>query len=281
MGSPANPPSLDSLVGMPTRLTESEFRKLAELVYRVCGIHLRDGKQDLVKARLGRRLRALGLSSFTEYCAHLEADTSGAELAELVDLITTNKTQFFRDSAHFEFLKRRIQDGWPAGSRLRFWCAGCSTGAEPYSLAMILEEALGDLSGRDLRILATDICRPVLEQAATGEYAAADLAEVPAPLLQRYFTPIDEGVWRVQDRIRKVVTFARLNLIEHWPMRGPFQAVFCRNVMIYFDRPTREELVNRFWRLLDEGGFLFVGFSESLTGLQHRFRYVQPAVYIK
>jgi chemotaxis protein methyltransferase CheR len=283
MGSTANPPCLETLVGVPVRLTEAEFRHLAELVYRVCGIHLRDGKQDLVKARLGRRLRALGLTSFSEYFTYLQNDPSGTELAEMVDLITTNKTQFFRDAAHFDFLHRRLEEGWPAGSRLRFWCAGCSTGAEPYTLAMVLAETLGDLAGRDLRILATDICRPVLEQAASGEYAAADLADVPPSLVDRYFTCTNrqEGLWRVKDRLRKVITFARLNLIESWPMRGPFQAVFCRNVMIYFDRPTREELVNRFWQLLDKGGFLFVGFSESLTGLRHRFEYVQPAVYRK
>lgn len=275
------PPNRDCLAGMSGRLSDAEFRRASELVYRTCGIALKDGKQDLVKARLGRRLRILGLSNFKEYFDYVESDRHGSELAEMLDLITTHKTQFFRDNQHFECLRRLLAEGWPGQTSLRFWYAGCSTGEEPYSLAMVLAEALPDLDRRDVRILATDLCRPALEQAETGGYAGSEICGLPSDLRGRYFSPLGGETWVIKDRVRKLVTFGRLNLIGRWPMRGPFHAVFCRNVMIYFDRPTRESLIQRFWNLLDHGGFLFVGFSESLTGLQHRFKYVQPAVYRK
>ncbi|MFZ0430496.1 MAG: protein-glutamate O-methyltransferase CheR [Acidobacteriota bacterium] len=263
-------------------LTEREFDRVSRLIYRACGIHLKEGKQDLVKARLGRRLRALGLESFDEYFDRVEEEPSGHELAEMVDLLTTNKTEFFRDPVHFEFIRREILTRYTnVDERLRFWCAGCSYGQEPYSLAVILSESFRDLNRRDCKILATDICRPALSWAVEGKYAESEMEGMSGTYRSRYFPVSEPGYLQASPGLRKLILFARLNLIESWPMKGPFQLIMCRNVMIYFDRKTREELIGRFWRLLSPGGFLMVGLSESLTGMKHDFKYVQPAVYCR
>ncbi len=262
-------------------LSAAEFSRVARLIYKTCGIHLKEGKQDLVKARLGRRLRTLALGSFDEYFDLVENDATGVELAEMVDLLTTNKTEFFRDSAHFEFIRREILPWCSDLERVRFWSAGCSTGQEPYSLAIVVREFFRDLSRRDCRILATDICRPALDRALEGKFAEADTEGLPSEYRSRYFSKTDGGSIRVGPALSGLIHFARLNLMEKWPMRGPFQLIMCRNVMIYFDRETRGELVGKFSNLLGPGGCLMVGLSESLTGLSHTLKYVQPAVYRK
>lgn len=263
-------------------LSERDFARVSHLIYRICGIHLKDGKQDLVKARLGRRLRSLGLATFEEYFDLVEGDASGLELAEMVDLLTTNKTEFFRDPVHFEFTRREILPLCKRlDTRIRFWCAGCSTGQEPYSLAVVAKEFFGDLARRDFKILATDICRPALNCAREGKFAETDMDGMPAELRAQYFPRTEPGFVQATSALRELIHCARLNLMERWPMKGPFQLIMCRNVMIYFDRTTREELVTRFWNLLSPGGYLMVGLSESLTGMRHQFKYVQPAVYRK
>ena len=271
-------------------LSPAEFREVARLAFEVAGLQLRDGKENLVRSRLARRLRALGLPTFGAYLAHVREDASRRELAEMVDLLTTNKTDFFREPAHFAYLRDTVLAQHPVGSPLRVWSAGCSTGEEPYTLAMVVREALPDLDRRDVRILATDISRRVLTQARAGVYAPAAMAGVPEALRRRHFARVvspreasgrDAGApaWQVVEPVRRLVAFAALNLMGPWPMSGPFDAIFCRNVMIYFDKPTQQGLVDRFRELLAPGGHLFVGHAESLSGLSHRFRFVQPAVY--
>ncbi|MEJ2146099.1 MAG: CheR family methyltransferase [Acidobacteriota bacterium] len=263
-------------------MSNEEFERVSHLVYRICGIHLKEGKQDLVKARLGRRLRALGLTTFQRYFDLVEGDASGVELAEMVDLLTTNKTEFFRDLVHFEFAKREILPRCSQrDARIRLWCAGCSTGQEPYSLAIVVKEFFRDLHARDIKILATDICRPALNSALAGEYAEVEMEGMPVEFRTRYFPRTERGSVQAAPVLRELIHFARLNLMDRWPMKGPFQLIMCRNVMIYFDRVTREDLVDRFWNLLSPGGYLMVGLSESLTGIRHQFKYVQPAVYRK
>jgi chemotaxis protein methyltransferase CheR len=201
-----------------------------------------------------------------------------------VDAISTNKTSFFRESAHFDYLRLHVLPELLASGRpLRFWSAGCSSGEEPYSLAILLHEMASDLDRRDVRILATDISTAMLARARAGVYDTAALADLPDAALRRYFVraPGATERHRVGPRVASVVRFARLNLIGEWPMRGPFDVIFCRNVMIYFDRPTQARLVRRFHELLAPHGQLLVGHSESLTSLEHRFRYVQPAVYAR
>jgi chemotaxis protein methyltransferase CheR len=259
-------------------LSEAQFGEISRTVYDVAGIRLRPGKEGLVRSRLARRLRALGAGSYGEYLARVRADATGRELAEMVDALTTNKTSFFREPAHFDYLRERVLPALPAREPLRMWSAGCSTGEEPYSLAMVLRESLPDLARRDVRLLATDISSRVLAPARAGRYADAAVADVPPELLRRHFLRAG-GAWEVAPAVRSLVTFARLNLMAVWPMRGPFEAIFCRNVMIYFDKPTQQELVARFHALLAPGGHLFVGHAESLSGIAHGFSYVQPAVY--
>lgn len=279
------PQNLDELTAglRGPRLTQSQFVRLSRLVHDLSGIKLRDGKQELVKARLTKRLKALNISDFEGYLQFLEADKSRRELANMIDLISTNKTHFFRERDHFDYFQKCLLPQFKTTSLpLRIWSAGCSFGQEAYSLAILIRESMLDLARRDIKILATDISRPVLAKARQGIYEESDVAEVPPPLRRRHFRRLDSASprrYQIVDAVRDMVRFARLNLISAWPMKGPFQAIFCRNVMIYFDKPTQEELVQRFWQLLAPGGHFFVGHSESLTGLSHAFHYVQPAVY--
>ena len=265
------------------RLSRANFAEIGRLLREVAGIRLPPGKESLVQARLSKRIRALALDGFDAYLARVAADRSGAERALLVDLLTTNKTHFFREPQHFDFLREHVLPRLAAAHAPRFWSAGCSSGEEPYTLAMLLHDELPERQWREARILATDISARVLERARAGVYTAAQLADVPPAQLQRHFAraPEPAGAWRVHEHLRAPIRFARLNLMETWPMRGPFDVIFCRNVMIYFERATQERLVNRYWELLAPGGHLFVGHSESLSSLAHRFRYVQPAVYVK
>jgi len=266
-------------------LTSAQFDTIRSFLYETCGIKLAEGKESLVKSRLMRHIRLLGLSGFDEYLDHLESDSANGERIALIDALTTNKTSFFREYAHFTFLRERIL---PPLLRekpgLRIWSAGCSTGEEPYSIAMELLKAIPDLAYRDVRILATDISTRVLKTAQEGAYGQDEVRDIPASQLQKYFTcsgAKNARVYRVKEILRKLVRFAPLNLMGNWPMKGPFDVIFCRNVMIYFEKPTQQWLVQRFWRLLESGGYLLVGHSESLTASAHKFRYVQPATYLK
>ncbi|MDZ7260505.1 MAG: protein-glutamate O-methyltransferase [candidate division KSB1 bacterium] len=267
------------------KLSQAQFEKISQLVYQLCGINLHQGKEELVKARLMKRLRALGLGSFEQYLKYLKHDTTGQELALMIDALTTNKTSFFREPQHFDYLRRQIVPRLRMeGRKIRFWSAGCSSGEEPFSLAILLREEIPDIDRRDVRILATDISTRMLALARQAVYEENTLWDVPMPLLQKYFTPVRDKpprTYRVNDNVRAIVRLARLNLIDAWPMKGPFDVIFCRNVMIYFDKDIRQQLIQRFYELLRPGGHLFVGHSESLTVLSHRLRYVQPAVYLK
>lgn len=266
-------------------LTDEQFRRISRLLHRACGIALHEGKENLVRARLLRRLRVLGLPSFEAYLHHLDADVDGVELRMLIDVLSTNKTHFFRDAAHFDYLRRAVLSSPSRGGLpLRVWSAGCSSGEEPYTIAIVLREALPDVDRRDVRVLGTDVSTRMLAHAKTAIYGPETLQELPPGLLVRYFHRLDDGGddelrYQVRDAARRMVALARLNLLADWPMRGPFDAVFCRNVMIYFDLPTRQRLVERFAALLRPGGHLFLGSSESLSGFDHALRYVEPAVY--
>jgi chemotaxis protein methyltransferase CheR len=275
-------PAPTSGVFAECELTPTQFTRITTLLYDHAGIRMREGKEGLVRARLAKRLRRLGLPDFDAYLEFVESEPDRREFAEMIDALTTNKTSFLRESAHFDFLRDQI---FPTLSGpIRIWSAGCSSGEEPYTLAMLLNEAFDAPALRDTRILATDISHRVLATAKAGQYPVDVMSDVPAPWLQRYWTRKRDGardVYEAQPVLKKLVHFAKLNLMEKWPMQGPFDAILCRNVMIYFDKGTQQRLVERYHALLKPGGHLFVGHSESLTGLSHRFRYVQPAVYVK
>lgn len=268
-------------------LGDRDFEKIRTLVYDLCGINLHDGKRELVKARLGKRLREGNFKSFGDYYRYVTTPEGKEELLSMIDAISTNLTYFFREEKHFHRLRsiipQLLQRGGERRNRLRFWSAGCSTGEEPYSLAITIAECLGD-RGCDVKILATDISTRVLSKAVSGIYPQEKIERVPRELLRRYFqygTGKMEGLYRVKEGIRNFVDFRRFNLMDTPPSDFRFDVIFCRNVMIYFDKPTQNELANRFYRCLSEGGYLFIGHSESLTGMKHPFQYVEPSVYRK
>ena len=278
---------MTTLVGELAEITEAQFHQISRQVKELCGINLHVGKKELVKARLGKRLRVLGLCSYGEYIAHLQSDSTGDELTAMLDVISTNQTNFFREPDHFEYLANRIlaskaDNGKPR--RLRIWSAGCSSGEEPYSIAITVREALPNVQLWDVRILATDLSTRMLKQARRGAYTREHLETVPPLLRSKHFTTIKtdtERLHRVSAALRGMVHFSRLNLMDAWPMRGPFDVIFCRNVMIYFEKSMQARLVGQFRDLLAPGGTLFIGHSESLTGVRHQFQYVQPTVYEK
>ncbi|MCK4625134.1 MAG: protein-glutamate O-methyltransferase [Phycisphaerae bacterium] len=280
-----------SAVLQSTELTESQFGEIRALVKNTCGISLGDEKMQLVKARLNKRLRKLSLADYDEYINFLRRDRTGNELTAMLDAISTNLTSFFREADHFDYLeqgilKRKIAEAANEKSpkRLRVWSAGCSSGEEPYSIAIVACSSVPNLKSWDAAVLATDLSTRMLERATNGVYSAERVKTVNPQLRSRYFECIQtrpDRLYRVNNTLRSFVHFSRLNLMGDWPMRGPFDVIFCRNVMIYFDKATQTRLVERFWELLAPRGTLFIGHSESLTSLKHRFKYVQPTVYEK
>ncbi len=275
---------------MQVELTERDFRNFSELIYEKCGINLHQGKRELLKARLAKVLRKSSFDSVTEYYHYLMNDTSGDAFIPLLDVISTNLTAFLREPRHFEFLGDTVvpelfgDSGQNGSGDIQVWCAGCSSGEEAYSIAMTLLEALPQPRHRDLHILATDISTRMLSTADRGVYDASRMEKVPYPLRRQYFQKgVNRwsGYYRVKPPVRARIRFQRLNFIEPFSFPKPFDVVFCRNVMIYFDKTTQEDLVNRFYQVLKSPGYLFIGHSESLTGVRHRFRYVRPSVYRK
>jgi len=268
---------------LTAELNNRQFQEISRLVYQKCGISLKSGKEALVRARLMKRLRALEIPSIKAYMELISSDQGQAEIHTLIDVMTTNKTSFFRESAHFDYLSQVILPELDQ-QRLRFWSAACSSGEEPYTLAMVLRENIAAIDKKDVLILSTDISNRMLETAREGIYSQERMADIPQPLIQRYFERCSNGLgksYRVGPALRKLVRLAPLNLMQPWPMKGPFNVIFCRNVMIYFDRPTQQQLVNRFYDLLMPGGYLFVGHSEGLSGVRHDFQYMKPATYRK
>ena len=263
-------------------LTPSEFEKIRRMAYETCGLDLKPGKQALVAARLGKYLRNASFRTFEEYCRHVEQDTTGEALTAMMDALTTNYTSFFREPAHFEFLGRiwpelRGRDG------LQLWSAACATGEEPYSIAMTLLELSGAASPPP-RLLATDISTRALAVAQDGIYGAEKLQPVRRDWFAKYFLRGEgprKGCYQVTPAVRSAVEFRRFNLIESPLPAGAFQVVFCRNVMIYFDKPTQERVIKRLAQTIEPGGYLFIGHAESLAGIDHPFSYVRPAIYRK
>lgn len=272
-------------------ISDQEFHLFQGLVKSCTGIALSEQKRHLICSRLGKRLRALGLTSFGAYYDHLSAGTDQAELEQFVNAITTNKTDFYRERRHFEFLEQEIVPALKARAartgerRIRIWSAGCSSGEEPYTIAITLRETIANLLAWDVRILASDIDTAVLGQAAQAIYQDERVAEIPKPLLKRYFlkgTGLQAGFVQVSPEIRNLVAFRRINLLEEsWPIRTLFDCIFCRNVIIYFDKPTQGCLMERFATFLKDDGYLFLGHSESLIGVSDQFTLLRNTIYRK
>lgn len=248
--------------------TERELTTIARLLYDSAGIVLAQGKASMVQARLSKRMRSLGLGDFASYLALFEGAGSAEELRYLISALTTNVTQFFRESHHFETLRTQalppLIERARRGSRVRLWSAGCSNGQEPYTIAMELAALAPDLDKLDIRLLATDIDPQMVERGRDGYYEDAALAAVPAALRKKYVRD-EAGGGRICDTLRRLVSFRELNLHGDWPMKGRFDVIFCRNVVIYFDAPSQDRLWRRFEAALADGGWLFVGHSERVT----------------
>jgi chemotaxis protein methyltransferase CheR len=270
-------------------MLDRDYEFIRGLVYTHSRINLGADKKELVSARLGKRLRATGLTTITDYCRHLQGPRATEELPHLIDVISTNHTYFFREIAHFDFLTQTILPElmaarqaarWP---RLNIWSAACSSGEEPYTIALVMEQFFGRQATWPWQLDATDISNPVLAKAREGAYKSEALEKIPPAQLRAFFQEgagALAGTFRVKPALQQNIRFRQLNLLgPSLPFSEPFQIIFCRNVMIYFDRATQEELVARLSRLLVPGGYLLVGHSESLTGIKHSMESVRPAVY--
>jgi chemotaxis protein methyltransferase CheR len=274
-------------------LTDAEYQTIANFVHKASGINLLDGKKELVRARLTKRISQLGMPNFKSYFQHVMGDKSGDELVFLLDALATNLTSFWREPQHFDFMAKTFLPELEAhrrrpgggGPRLRIWSAACSSGEEPYTIAMVvLEKSQYFANGGDFRILATDLSTKVLNIAKRGQYGAEAVKTIPPTASGRFLErqEADKGhIYAVKPEVRRLISFRRFNLMDPMPYKGPMDLIFCRNVMIYFDRETIARLVDRFHKLLEIGGYLFIGHSESLSGLTHKFKYVAPCIYRK
>lgn len=270
-------------------LTNREYELLRNLIYKTSGIHLGDKKQSLVAGRLFKIIRQNGFTNFKQYYDYIISDKSGKALNTLINRISTNHTFFYRENDHFGYfskqvlpelknmLEKKIYDS------LRFWSAGCASGEEAYTLAMLVMEFFGDqLKKWKVRILATDISETALRKAMSGIYKQDNVNRLPSHLKFKYFKSIGNREWQVIDEVKKLVLFRRLNLIQTiYPFKRKFHSIFCRNVMIYFDPPTRKCLITRLHRFMEPESYLFIGHSENLSNYQSLFQPVHPAIYKK
>ncbi|MEL6301575.1 MAG: protein-glutamate O-methyltransferase CheR [Pseudomonadota bacterium] len=270
------------------QLSEQQFSYVLQLIYQLTGIAMTAAKRQLVERRIASRMSALKVANFEDYAALLKlGDPTEVEL--FTNAVTTNLTAFFRENHHFEFLREQllpqfVRHRHESGKRLRIWSAGCSTGEEAYSIAMTLREVIGDIESWDAKVLCTDIDSQVVDIAKRGVYAAERIEGMPEAQVRRWFqrgTGAMADKVRVKPALQKILTFQRLNLMQEWPFSGQFEVIFCRNVMIYFDKPTQERLVERFAHHLAPGGHLIVGHSESLVRNTTQFELLGRTIYRK
>ena len=270
---------------MNAAITDKEFALFKSLIYQQVGITLDTPKKTLLVSRLGKRLRELGLPTYQAYYDCLSGKGGEEELTKLLDLISTNKTDFFREPVHFDFLREHILPQAQAVKTLKIWSSASSSGEEPYTIAMTLFDAISDMSRWDIKILASDISTRVLAKAASGVYEEERVSQLPQDLIRRFFLRgqgIQSGKLKVRPHVAQLVNFRRINLMDPtYPIRSALDVIFCRNVMIYFDRPTQARLMEKFFRYLRPGGYLFIGHSESLQWIEHQFTYLRPTIYQK
>jgi chemotaxis protein methyltransferase CheR len=266
-------------------MLDSEFRFIADMVYQRSRIVISPHKRPMLQGRLAKRLRALQLRNVSDYIGLLKTDAGEAELSEMLNAVTTNVTAFFREVHHFRHLANVVLPELLAlGGRqrkLRIWSAGCSTGQEPYSIAMTMHSALQGRASPDLKILATDLDTNVLAHARAGRYRADQATGIPPKLRANYVRAADDQHLQIDPRLQALISFKPLNLMESWPMRGSFDVVFCRNVVIYFDKPTQARLFERIATIMAPSGWLYIGHSESLFNVTDRFQLVGKTTYRK
>jgi len=277
---------MNILINSMPQITNQEFEIFRKIIYDECGIKLTEVKKALVQARLMKRLRKLNISGYMEYHTYL-MDHYDDELINLINAITTNKTDFFREPKHFDFLNEVVfpQFEREGKKKIRIWSAGCSTGEEPYSLAITIAEYYQNKSLPDIKILSTDIDTNVLQQGEDGNYSVDVLSNVDRKIVKKYFlkgTGSNEDFFSANENIKRFVFFRRLNLLDDaFPMKGEFDVIFCRNVVIYFDKQTRQNLFVKFHKYLNCKGCFFAGHSETLTGINDKFRLIGNTIYRK
>lgn len=262
---------------------DKEFQFLAKLVYQRVGIVLKEHKRTMVYSRLVRRLRALKLTSFKAYCDFLQRPEGDAEMGDLVNAITTNLTAFFREPHHFDHLRDEvlmpIAKNPPADRRVRIWSCAASSGAEPYSIAMTVREVFGAANGWDIKILATDIDTNMLNTGERGIYEPHLVEKIPAKLREKYVRNLSDGRVEMKDSLKSLLSFKQLNLLSDFPFKGPMDVVFCRNVVIYFDKPTQKILFEKVANKMAPRGHLYIGHSENLFNVSDRFESLGRTVY--
>lgn len=270
---------------MEYTITPKEYEQFRTLIYQESGISLNDNKQTLLVSRLSKRLRTLKLDSFQAYYDLIAGQTDSDEFTLLLDLVSTNKTDFFREPKHFDFLREAILPTLGSTRSIRIWSAASSSGEEPYTIAMTLYDAVPDPEQWNFKILASDISTRMLARAASGVYEEDRVRALPKEIVERHFLKgvgDRAGMVKIKPHLAQMVRFRRINLMDDaYPINAPLDLVFCRNVMIYFDRPTQAQLVTKFYRYLKPGGFLFIGHSESLQQLDQPFTAVAPTIYQK
>jgi len=265
-------------------LSPRTFDKIRKLVYEKAGIDLKEGKEQLVTARLGKKLRETKTRSFEDYLKGVENDRTGESLIALIDALTTNFTSFLRETAHFDFLRTQVLPKLKNRNVVELWCAASATGEEPYSLLFTMLDELGGPLKSNCKLLATDISTRALRAAQKGVYPAERFSACPKEWLPKYMLRGEgefKGLYQVKPDIARRIEFRRLNLIEAFDAGRQFPLISCRNVMIYFDKQTQERVVNRLTEFLEPGGYLFTGHSESLTGMGHALKFIKPAIYQK
>jgi len=278
--------------GFNLELSDRDYMEIADFVHKTAGINLKDGKKELMRTRLSKRMRALNFNSFRDYFKHVMSDQTGEEIVFLLDALATNLTSFFREPQHFQFMAKKMLPDLEArlkprnSRRLRIWSAACSSGEEPYTIAMVVTEKNPYFGqGGDFKILATDLSTKVLAMAKQGLYGPERVKDIPVQTLNRCFSRVDTGrgekMFQVKDELRRLIAFRRFNLMDPLPFKGPIDLIFCRNVMIYFDKETIARLVEKYYTVMSPGGYLFIGHSESLSGFKHPFKYVAPCIYLK
>lgn len=273
------------------KYTDDDYYRLSKLANKLAGINFMEAKRELVYGRLQKRVRFHNMNSFEQYCDYLEAESGRDELKHFVNAITTNVTSFFRENHHFDYLQNVVfpklqEESNNVGGqrRLRMWSAGCSSGKEPYSIAMILRETIHDIDSWDAKILATDLDSDILDIAKSGVYPADAVGDIMLERRKQWFQSgqgVNANTVKVSDSLKRLVYFRQLNLIGEWPMKGLFDCVFYRNVAIYFSRESQIKIVDRIANYIKPGGYLFVGHSESLFGVTNRFEPIGHTIYRK
>ena len=273
-------------------LSDKEYKAFVDLVYKQSGINLGDNKQHLVKTRLQKIMRKLNMKTFKEYYDYIVKSADNSQLIELIDAITTNHTHFFREQDHFRYLVNYIipeiisRKRLSGENRIRAWCCATSSGEEPYTIMMCLLETIANIQEFDFKFLCTDISPKVLTIAVNGLYNEEKVKNIPKPFLSKYFDKTDkkgESIYQVKSILKDYLRFRLFNLMTaQFPFKGKFDFIFCRNVMIYFDTPTREALLSKLLNYLVPGGFLFIGHSENITmNVKNRLKIIAPAIYEK